>query len=261
MGAIYPNLNPALQAALATFDPGSEHAVGHLWGTTGIGYDARQLQALAPDAPTDSWRLAFDPDVVASTACCGVSIVSAPRDVIGAALIAQGRDPDAITEASVAEANKLLLGIRTSVSKTDSDSQIGDLVGPNGNLRHERRTGTHARQGSGPRRRLQVRHPPGRRPAMVFDSLAIPTGSPHRDEAHELIDFLMSPGVAARNANYVGQATVNAAAMPMIDAALRNDPGIYPPAEVLARLVPLRGRTQEESRLENRVWTRFRGGP
>jgi len=39
--------------------------------------------------------------------------------------------------------------------------------------------------------------------------------------------------------------------MPMIDAALRNDPGIYPPAEVLARLFPLRARTQEESRLES----------
>ena len=54
---------------------------------------------------------------------CGVSIVNSPSDVIGVALIAQGRDPNAITEASVAEAKKLLLGIRPSVRKIDSDTQ------------------------------------------------------------------------------------------------------------------------------------------
>ena len=86
-----PALHAALHAALATFDPGNEHAVGYLWGTTGIGYDARQLQALAPDAPTDSWRLAFDPKVVAAMAGCGVSIIDAPSEVIAVALIAQGK--------------------------------------------------------------------------------------------------------------------------------------------------------------------------
>jgi spermidine/putrescine-binding protein len=74
------NLDPALRAALATFDPGNEHAVGYLWGTSGIGYDARKLQALAPDAPTDSWRLAFDAKEVAAMAGCGVSIVDAPSE-------------------------------------------------------------------------------------------------------------------------------------------------------------------------------------
>jgi putrescine transport system substrate-binding protein len=258
------NLDPALHAAVATFDPGNEHAVGYLWGTTGIGYDARQLQALAPDAPTDSWRLAFDPKVVAAMAGCGVSIIDAPSEVIAVALIAQGRDPNAISEESVAEAKKLLLGIRPSVRRIDSDSQIEDLAGGSACLMVTWGTNvglarTRARDAG---RDVDFRYViPREGTVQWFDTLAIPADAPHPGEAHAFIDFLMRADVAARNANYVGQATVNAAAMPMIDAALRNDPGIYPPAEVLARLVPLRARTQEESRLENSAWTSFNSGP
>lgn len=83
-----------------------------------------------------------------------------------------------------------------------------------------------------------------------FDSLAIP------NDAHAFIDLLMHADVAARNANYVGQATVNAAAMPMIEPALRNDPGIYPPPEVLARPIPLRARTGDASRPEMDAFSR-----
>jgi len=50
-----------MMALLATNDPGNLHGVGHMWGTTGIAYDARKVTALVPDAPTDSWRLVFDP--------------------------------------------------------------------------------------------------------------------------------------------------------------------------------------------------------
>jgi putrescine transport system substrate-binding protein len=257
------NLDPALHATLATFDPGNEHAVGYLWGTTGIGYDARKLQALAPDAPTDSWQLAFDPKVVAAMAGCGVSIINAPSDVIGVALIAQGKDPNVITEASISEAKKLLLGIRPSVRKINSDSQIEDFAGGSACLMvtYATNVGLARMRAKEAGRDVDLRYVIPREGAVLwFDTLAIPADAPHPDEAHAFIDFLMRADIAARNANYVHQATVNAAALPMIDPALRNDPSVYPPAEVLPRLVPLRARTQQESRLENSAWTSFNSG-
>jgi putrescine transport system substrate-binding protein len=93
-----------------------------------------------------------------------------------------------------------------------------------------------------------------------IDTLTIPADAPNRAEAHAFIDFLMQADVAARNANFIGTPSANSAALPMIDEALRTDPNVYPTAEVRAKLVSLRARTQEESRLENRVWTRFRTG-
>jgi len=78
------------------------------------------------------------------------------------------------------------------------------------------------------------------------DTLAIPADAPHPAEAHAFIDYLMRPGVAARNANYVRSATVNSAAMPMIDEAFRSDPNVYPAAEMRAKLVPLLARRRPE---------------
>ena len=50
------------------------------------------------------------------------------------------------------------------------------------------------------------------------------------------------------------------AATPLVDASLRDDPGVYPPADLRERLQPLRARSQAQSREENRIWARFRTG-
>jgi putrescine transport system substrate-binding protein len=257
------NLDQGLLAALATFDPGNEHAVGYLWGTTGIGYDARKLQELAPRAPTDSWQLVFDPKVAAAMAGCGVSVVDAPSEVLGAALMALGKNPNEINEATVAAAGKLLQGIRPSVRKIDSDAQIEDLAGGSACLLVTWGTnvGLARMRAQEAGKDVDFRYViPREGTVQWFDSLAIPADAPHVAEAHAFIDFLQRPEIAARNSNYVGIATANGAALPLVDEALRNDPSIYPTAAVRSRLVPLRARTQEESRLENRAWTAFRGG-
>jgi len=257
------NLDAELHAALARIDPGNAHAVGYHWGTTGIGYDMSKLKQLAPDAPPDSWRLIYDPDVVAEMAGCGVSVVDAPSEVIATALMALGRDPNDLSPESLSAAENLLLEIRPSVRKIDYLTQIEDLANgsqclvitwPADILRARVRA-----QESG--KKADLRYVIPREGTIRWaDTLAIPADAPHPAEAHAFIDFLMHPDVAARNANYVGSATANSAAMPMIDEAFRSDPNIYPAAEMRAKLVPLRTRTQDESRSENRVWTRFRTG-
>ena len=49
-----PNLGTSirgLQTSIAAHDPGNEHGVIYMWGTTGIGYDADKVAAIMPDAP------------------------------------------------------------------------------------------------------------------------------------------------------------------------------------------------------------------
>ena len=45
------NLDPDLVARAARHDPGNEHSVVYMWGTTGIGYDRAKVKAIMPDAP------------------------------------------------------------------------------------------------------------------------------------------------------------------------------------------------------------------
>jgi len=93
-----------------------------------------------------------------------------------------------------------------------------------------------------------------------FDMYAIPADAPHVDNAHAFINYMMKPEVAAKNSNFVNYATGNGASLPMVDEAVRNDPGVYPPAEVKAKLFPDLAESEEFTRLLNRTWTRFTTG-
>jgi putrescine transport system substrate-binding protein len=93
-----------------------------------------------------------------------------------------------------------------------------------------------------------------------YDTLAIPADAPHPRNAHLLIDYLMRPDVAARNSNLIKYANGVAASVPLLDAAVRDDPGVYPPPEVRAKLVPERAKSLEFTRRLIRMWTRFKTG-
>jgi len=256
------NQDRELETALAEFDPGNEHAVGYLWGTTGIGYDERKLRERLPDAPIDSWRLIYDPEVVAKMADCGVSIADAPSEVIATVLMSLGKNPNDLSAAGLSEAERVLRAVRPSVRKIDGDSQIEDLAG--GNICLMVTWGTNVflarARAEAAGQTADFRYViPREGTVRWIDAFAIPADAPHVAEAHAFIDFMMQPQIAAKNAAYIGNASMNAAAMPLIDPSLRGDRSVYPPADVRARLQPLRARTQAQSREETRVWTAFRG--
>jgi putrescine transport system substrate-binding protein len=257
------NIDPDVRKALATFDAGNEHAIGYVWGTTGVGYDARMLQELAPGAANDSWQLVFDPRNAKRMAGCGVSVIDAPSEVIASALVALGRNPNEITPDSIAQATKLLAGMRASVRKIDSDTQIGDMAEGNACLLVTWGTnvGLARARATDAGKDIDFRYVIPREGAIGwYDSFAIPADAPHAAEAHAFINFMQDPAIAARNSNYAGVATANGAALPLVDAALRDDTSIYPTAEVRARVIALRPRNQDESRLETRAWADFRNG-
>ena len=71
---------------------------------------------------------------------------------------------------------------------------------------------------------------------------------------------MMRPEVAAANSNYINYAGGVGASLALINDEVRNDPGIFPPAEVKAKLFPDLAETEEFTRLLNRTWTRFTTG-
>lgn len=78
---------------------------------------------------------------------------------------------------------------------------------------------------------------------MVWlDSMVIPSGAPHAELAHELINFLLDPAIAARNAEFVHFGSPNTAARALLPDELKNDTAIYPPDDVIAKSVYLKSR-------------------
>ena len=126
------NLDPGLVASAERHDPGGEHSVVYLWGTTGIGYDAGKVRAIMPDAPVDSWALVFDPAVVSKFKDCGVSVLEDPTDMVGTMLVFLGKDPNSESEADLKLAEDRLLAIRPYIRQISSSQYIEGLA--NGDL-------------------------------------------------------------------------------------------------------------------------------
>src|SRR5258708_7890 len=76
------NLDPAIAAQVALYDPGNAHAVPYMWGTAGLGYDEKMLAQALPGVPRDSSRLLFDPTFAVKMAKCGINIMDDPVGVV-----------------------------------------------------------------------------------------------------------------------------------------------------------------------------------
>jgi putrescine transport system substrate-binding protein len=254
------NLDPELVTRAAGHDPGNEHGVVYMWGTTGIGYDAAKVEARLPGAPVDSWALVLDPAVVSKFQDCGVSFLEDPTDMIATVLLWLGKDPNSQSEADLKLAEEKLLAIRPYIRTIHSSQYIEDLangevciaVGYSGDILQAQDRAAEAGK------TVDIRYSiPKEGALMWFDTLAIPADAQHPGNAHAFIDFLMRPDVAAANSDFVNYANANAAATALVNEELRNDPGIYPSAEVKARLHPNLAKSAEFTRALNRSWTRF----
>jgi putrescine transport system substrate-binding protein len=257
------NLDPELMQRAAGHDPGNEHGVVYMWGTTGIGYDAAKVAGIMPNAPVDSWSLLLDPAVISKFKDCGVSVLDDPTDMVATVLLWLGKDPNSQSEADLALAEEKLLAIRPYIRTIHSSQYIEDLangevciaVGYSGDVLQAR---DRAAEAGKP---VDIRYAiPQEGALMWFDTLAIPADAAHPDNAHAFINFLMKPEVAAANSDFVNYANANAAATSLVNEDLRNDAGIYPTPEVKARLQPNLAKSAEFTRLLNRAWTRFMTG-
>jgi putrescine transport system substrate-binding protein len=257
------NIDPDIARLAAAHDPGNEHSVVYMWGTTGIGYDAGKVAEIMHEAPVDSWSFVFEPQVISRFKDCGVSMLDDPTDMVATMLLWLGKDPNSESEADLELAEEKLLAIRPYIRAIHSSQYIDDLangevcvvVGYSGDVLQAARRAAEA--GSTHEIAYSI---PREGALMWFDTLAIPADAPHPDEAHAFIDFLLRPDVAAANSNFVQYASANAAAMTLLDAKLRDDASIYPPPDVKSRLRPNLAKSEQFTRDLNRTWTRFTTG-
>ena len=261
--ANWSNLDAEILQRVALHDPGNEHSVNYMWGTTGIGINETKVRAIMPDAPVDSWNLVFDPKIAAKFKDCGISVLDAPSEIVAAVLAWKGKDPNSQAEADLKLAEEVLVSIRPYIRMIHSSQYIDALangeiciaVGWSGDVLQARDRAAEVNQGV-----VITYHIPKEGTIMWFDMFAIPKDAKNVDNAHAFINYMMRAEVAAANSNYINYANGVGASMPMISDEVRNDPGIFPPAEVKAKLFPDLAETEEFTRLLNRTWTRFTTG-
>jgi putrescine transport system substrate-binding protein len=95
---------------------------------------------------------------------------------------------------------------------------------------------------------------------LWFDMLAIPRDAPNPESAYAYLNYIMTPQVIADITNFKRYANANAASQPFVQASVRDDPAIYPPAEARQRLPVQLMDSPDQTRAITRVWQRFKTG-
>jgi len=253
------NLDPEVIRGVGLYDPGNQYAVDYMWlSTTGLAFNTAKIRERMPNAPVDSWRMIYDPTVVARFQDCGVALLDAPINVVSSALIFLGKDPNSESRADLEAAEQLLLSVRRYVRYIDSTRLGADLA--NGEIclaiawSGDIPVARESARSAGANVTLDFSIP---REGSVsnFDVLAIPVDAPHPHNAHRFIDYLLRPEVAARNVTAVRYASGVSASRALVSAELRDDPAIYPSPEARARLMPSRAKSHAFTRLMMRSWT------
>ena len=257
------NLDPGITERLATFDPGNEYAVNYMWGTSGVAYNEEAIKAAMPDAPVDSFKMFWDPKVVSKFEKCGVSVLDAPSEVIGTVLIYLGKNANSEDPKDLAAAEKVLMSVRPYIRNIHSSAYIEQLAG--GEICLALGWSGDALQAKG--RAEESKKPftikyniPKEGAVMFFDNMAIPADASHVKNAHLFIDYMLRPEVAAKNSNFLSYANSNAASWPLITPEVKNNPSVFPTADVMPKLVPDLPESPEFTRALTRTWTRFRTG-
>src|ERR1700722_7788331 len=161
------SLSPAVAAKLAAYDAGGSFGVAYMWFATPNGRDDLFMAA---------WRF-------------------------------MNANPGRLTAIDVKRASELLLRVKTRVRAFGVRDYVGALANGSACLSVGRADDAalaiaRAKQGG---RNVDIRFVAPREGApMSFDAFAIPRDAPHLAESYALLDFLLRPDIAARDARATG---------------------------------------------------------
>jgi putrescine transport system substrate-binding protein len=232
------NLDPRFRDA--AYDPGNQYSIPWQWGTTGIGFDKTKVGGEVTD-----WD-AFNLPAIKKKS----SYLDEARDAFAMALFALKKDPNTTNDADLDQAKDYLIELKKKIQKITSDYQdplkSGSLI--------------LSQAYSGDVFQIQVDNPniqyviPKSGAFSWVDSMVIPKGAPHPNNAMLFMNYILEPKVGAALTNFVSYGSPNKAATPYIDKAILDNPLIYPSAAELEKL-PFQKDIGEDEQKYNDRWT------
>lgn len=254
------NMWDVINERVTKYDPGNEYSINYMWGTVGIGYNQKKVQEALGIEKIDSWDIFYKPENLGKLADCGVFVLDSPSDMIPTTLMYLGIDPESKSAEDLAKAEEALLAIRPYIRKFHSSEYInalanGDIclaVGWSGDVFQAAERAAEADQG------VVVDYVvPKEGAEMWFDQMAIPADAKNVAEAHEFLNYIMKPEVAAKATNYVYFANGNKASQEFIDKEILDNPAIYPDEATLQKLFTVSPYDPRTQRTITRLWTKI----
>ncbi|PAD35281.1 spermidine/putrescine ABC transporter substrate-binding protein [Terribacillus saccharophilus] len=228
------------------FDPGNEYSVPYFWGTVGIVYNTKQIDGIEFNSWEDLWNPALKNEIV---------LIDGAREIVGMGLNSlhyslNDTDPERLQEAydklvSLKPNVRALLGDENKLLMASGEVSIGitwsgdasEIMAENEDLDY-----VVPEEGSN----------------LWFDNMVIPKTAKNIDAAHEFINFMLDPKIAAQNTEYVSYSTPNKEALQYMPEEMVNDERFYPPPELTDRLEVYENLGKENLAKYNELFLKFK---
>lgn len=217
------NLLPEFQDV--AFDPGRKYSMPYTWLVLGIGYRKSKMQGgVAPD----SWKVLFDDATYAGR----LSLLSESADLFRLVFKYLGESVNGYTPELLARAEQMLIAQKPRIKNFHDDNgqdlllsgEVDVVLEYNGDIAQAKVEDDDVdfvvpKEGS----------------LLNSDCMCIPNGAPAPNNAHAFINYLLDAQVGSDISKTILYPTPNAAAKARMDDTYKNNPIIFPPADVMAK--------------------------
>jgi putrescine transport system substrate-binding protein len=195
-------LQSAVLGKLTFYDPVDAYGAPLGWYATGLIYDADKAAQRIGGAPT-SWGALFAPNEARKMADCGVVLPDDRDTLFAAAWRLLGVDPTRASPLQLKSASALIGRTRQTARAFAAADVVSALASGAaclsvGDAGEAEAASTRSREGgAGADIRFALPKEGG---GLMIIAFAIPKDAPHLDQAYALLDFLLRPEIAARDA-------------------------------------------------------------
>jgi len=229
----------------AAFDPGRKFSIPYMWGTLGIGYRKSKVEGAV-----DSWNAVYANDAMAGR----VSLLGDAQNVIGCALKLLGHSFNSKSQDEINEAADLIIAHKKSIKVFAPDNGQDLLASGEVDLAQEWNGDILQVMGEDDDLNYVV---PTEGSLVWQDTMAIPKGAPHPENAHAFLNYILDAKVGAAIADFIQYATPNAAAKKLMSDDYTKNPAIFPPDEIIAKCEPTIYNGEDAIRMRDEAWTKI----
>lgn len=215
------NLSPDLLDK--PYDPGNDYSLPYLWGSTGIGVNAKEIDPTTITSWADLWDAKWKGKLL---------LTDDVREVFHMALKKNGFSTNTTNPDEIKKAYEDLQKLMPNVLVFNADAPREPFLAGDVNL---------GMIWSGEAIMAQKENPdikyiyPKEGAGFWVDSFVIPVGAENVANAHKFIDYMLRPAVGQKVVEELGYSTPNAAAQALLPENVRKNPIIFPPAGAMAK--------------------------
>jgi spermidine/putrescine transport system substrate-binding protein len=228
------------------YDSGNKHTIPYHWGTVGLIVRDDLL-----GGKVTKWADLWNPRYAGK-----IGIRSITRDSVGLTLLSLGYSFNSEEPEELKAAEQKLLELKPSLVFVDvsADNVVPKLLSGNLQILVGWAEDALDAQAQNPAIRYIL---PEEGAILWGDNFAIPASSRNKAGAELLLNFLLRPEISAQIVNEKHYATPNEAAIPFVEAELRENPIIFPPNERVRNGHLMLALSPQGEKLYESIWQRF----